>query len=496
MARVWWCAIDRNEGWATYEELKARNVVAQGWPVLGDLSRLGTLTPERIKEYVKNIDDTDAPAKTFENLLINIKTGDLVVGIEGTQVKGVCTILPRTTYLFNLDQNFENVSTATLAQKSKDQNNFTGFDYAHCLYPVQWIDWKDAAPDDWKLAVPRQGVKGIMQVRQDAEAVEQRWSAYEQSLHGSVPWSAQWLHERLERLKRMKGQLEMNEISDIFGIVGQVILFGPPGTGKTYKALQIAARLLGLPETSDEFEQSRFGKGTGQSGCWQIVQFHPSYNYEDFVRGIQVETRNGQAEYRPVDRIFAQMCIAAAEQKDAKYIIIIDEINRANVPAVLGELLYALEYRDKPVTTLYAPSNKLELIVPRNLYVIGTMNTADRSIGHLDYAIRRRFAFLRCRAKRDEVEQYYAEQQDGLRQSALEKFEGVAQLFASDKLSADYRADDVQIGHTYFFAKTESELRSKFRYQVIPLLEEYLADGVLRREAESKINELRVTHGG
>ena len=89
MAKVWWCAIDRGEGWATHEELKARNVVAQGWPGVGDLWRLGSLTPARIKEYVDNI-DPDAPAKTFENLLINIKTADLVVGIEGTQVKRVC----------------------------------------------------------------------------------------------------------------------------------------------------------------------------------------------------------------------------------------------------------------------------------------------------------------------------------------------------------------------------------------------------------------------
>ena len=204
------------------------------------------------------------------------------------------------------------------------------------------------------------------------------------------------------------------------------------------------------------------------------------------MRGIQVETRNGQVEYRPVDRIFAQMCIAAALRKDAKYVLIIDEINRANVPAVLGELLYALEYRNKPVTTLYAPSNKPELIVPPNLYVIGTMNTADRSIGHLDYAIRRRFAFLRCNAKRDDVEQYYGEHDDDLKQSALEQFDSVAQLFAPDKLSADYRADDVQIGHTYFFAKTDSQLRSKFRYQVLPLLQEYLADGILRRETYSR----------
>ena len=192
--------------------------------------------------------DPDAPAKTFENLLINIKTADLVVGIEGTQVKGVCKILPRTTYLFNSNQNFENVPAVALAPNSKDkQNSFTQFEYAHCLYPVQWIDWEDAAPDDWKPGVPRQSVKGISQVQKDAEAVEQRWNAYEQSLHGSPPWSGPWLQERIERLRRLKGQLEMNEVNDIFGTVGQVILVGPPGTGKTYKALQIAARTLRAP---------------------------------------------------------------------------------------------------------------------------------------------------------------------------------------------------------------------------------------------------------
>src|SRR5207249_3234692 len=120
---------------------------------------------------------------------------------------------------------------------------------------------------------------------------------------------------------------------------------------------------------------------------WALVVFHPSYNYEDFIRGIQVETRDGQLQYKTVDRIFCEMAKEGSKHDDKPQVLIIDEINRANLPAVMGELLFALEYRGREVILPYAGE---ALKVPDNFYIIATMNTADRSIGYLDYAVRRR----------------------------------------------------------------------------------------------------------
>ena len=150
--------------------------------------------------------------------------------------------------------------------------------------------------------------------------------------------------------------------------------------------------------------------------------------------------------------------------------------------------------------TPYRVSGEARLIVPENLYVIGTMNTADRSIGHLDYAVRRRFAFRQCLPDRKAIQSYDdtlaigAAEAAALRDLALKEFEYVARLFTKGYeacvLSPEYRAEDVQVGHTYFMAKTERQLRTKIRYQVLPLLRQYLADGVFLQNAETGIDSL------
>ena len=206
----------------------------------------------------------------------------------------------------------------------------------------------------------------------------------------------------------------------------------------------------------------------------KLVQFHPSYTYEDFVRGIQVETKNGVPVYRTVNRIFAEMCDEAINNSDKNFVLIIDEINRANLPAVLGELIYALEYRGEPVETPYEVNGSRTLIVPENLYIIGTMNTADRSIGHIDYAIRRRFYFLPVRANKRLIEDPKARK---LYENTIER------IFVEDNMSPEFRdkIEDVKIGHTYFLGNN-NEIAHKFVYQVIPLLVEYIQDGILKGE--------------
>ena len=155
---------------------------------------------------------------------------------------------------------------------------------------------------------------------------------------------------------------------------GQVIFQGPPGTGKTYVARRIA-----------QWYQA-------QGGNYRIVQFHPSYTYEDFVEGFRpFLTEAGQAGYQLARGPLRRMAEQAQDNPDARFILVIDEINRGNLSKILGELYFLLEYRDEEIDLQYSPE---QFRLPKNLWLIGTMNTTDRSIALVDAALRRRFYFF------------------------------------------------------------------------------------------------------
>lgn len=166
--------------------------------------------------------------------------------------------------------------------------------------------------------------------------------------------------------------------------------------------------------------------------------------------------------------------------KPKNYVLIIDEINRANLSSVLGELIYALEYRGEEVESMYEVDGSKKIVLPPNLYIIGTMNTADRSVGHIDYAIRRRFAFVDVLPEelQDDNEIYFN----------TSDFNKVSALFNEDNVSKEFEIAAVQIGHSYFIvkkedAKDETErdelFRMKMDYEVKPILLEYVRDGIL-----------------
>ena len=158
----------------------------------------------------------------------------------------------------------------------------------------------------------------------------------------------------------------------------QVIFQGPPGTGKTYVARELANHLAGSKDRVT------------------IVQFHPSYAYEDFVRGFRPTLKDGQPGFELKDGPLLQAAERARqdEERDLKHFLIIDEINRGNLAKVFGELYFLLEYRDEAITLQYQKEGEDKFSLPSNLYIIGTMNTADRSIALVDLALRRRFYFV------------------------------------------------------------------------------------------------------
>lgn len=276
----------------------------------------------------------------------------------------------------------------------------------------------------------------------------------------------------------------------------QIVLQGPPGTGKTFMAKNVAEVFLTGNLSSDKKLQREILSSLAE---YKLVQFHPSYTYEDFVRGIEVTTdSSGGASYKAVNRVLTDFAELACKNPGMPYVLIIDEINRANLSSVLGELIYALEYRGHAVASMYAVKSNGDLgiesedrrvILPDNLYIIGTMNTADRSAGHVDYAIRRRFAFI-----------------DVLPELITDKgfddqlFITVRALFSIDDkykvrskhLTEEFRPRDVALGHSYFIGLKGNETRRRFaiEYEIKPILIEYLKDGVLKESAREIIEGL------
>ena len=182
-------------------------------------------------------------------------------------------------------------------------------------------------------------------------------------------------------LRRLADELTWGSIEPLEGIIrglkdkGQVIFQGPPGTGKTYVAKAIAEWL------------------TQGGGGYKVVQFHPSYTYEDFVEGFRptLNEETGQAGYRLVHGPLRRMAKDAQENPDDIFVLVIDEVNRGNLAKILGELYFLLEYRNEEVDLQYSDE---PFRLPTNLWFIGTMNTTDRSIALVDAALRRRFYFF------------------------------------------------------------------------------------------------------
>jgi 5-methylcytosine-specific restriction enzyme B len=227
----------------------------------------------------------------------------------------------------------------------------------------------------------------------------------------------------------------------------QAILYGPPGTGKTYMAKKLVNHLL--------------SEGYGFS---EVVQFHPAYTYEDFVQGIRPQKVNGTLDYPIVPGRFLSFCQKAKTlPPDQICVFIIDEINRANLAQVFGELMYLLEYRDEFVSL--ATGEKFS--IPANVRIIGTMNTADRSIALVDHALRRRFAFLHVAPNYNLLRQYH--------QTTQYPIEGLIQQLKILNQSIDDH--HYEIGPSFFLRSDLAEhLESIWRTEIEPYLEEYFFD--------------------
>ena len=244
-----------------------------------------------------------------------------------------------------------------------------------------------------------------------------------------------------------------------------LILQGAPGVGKTYAAKRLAWTIL----------------GEKNENCIKVIQFHQNYSYEDFVMGYKPNSDGG---FSMVNGVFYEICQQARLHKDQPYFLIIDEINRGNMSKIFGELLQLIEsdYRDVPIQLVY---NKQRFSVPKNLYIIGMMNTADRSLAMIDYALRRRFSFYEMKpAFETNAFKRYVE---GKHNQQLERL--VKALIELNKVIAndDSLGTGFCIGHSYLCNLKENDnLESIVEYDIIPMLREYWFDNDDRFNSEAK----------
>lgn len=240
----------------------------------------------------------------------------------------------------------------------------------------------------------------------------------------------------------------LENVVELFEDRPQAIFYGPPGTGKTFVARELANHLAGSEDKV------------------QLVQFHPSFAYEDFVEGWR-PTESGQ--FAVEDGVLKKFAKEAAENPDETCVLIIDEINRANLSKVLGELFFLLEYRTDSVTLQYSGD---AFSLPENLYVIGTMNTADRSIAMIDSALRRRFHFHGFFPDRDPIE--------GMLHRFLAANHPDLAWVADVVDAANEKLNDrhLAIGPSHFMRpKLTSELVDQiWRYTILPYIEDYFFD--------------------
>ena len=242
----------------------------------------------------------------------------------------------------------------------------------------------------------------------------------------------------------------------------QVILYGPPGTGKTLLARDCIAKFV----------------KEGGGSCSEFVTFHQSFAYEEFVEGIRPSVdASGQVQYDVRPGVFRRICERASADPDKKYLLVIDELNRGNIAKIMGELITLIE-KDKRIGTENAlevtlPYSGDQFGVPSNLYILGTMNTADRSIALLDAAIRRRFSFIECPPDPSLL--------------AGEKVDGIdlQKLLSNINERVSWLVDrDHRIGHSYLMGISDlSQLKRAWEQQIMPLLNEYFYNSWDRLEA-------------
>jgi MoxR-like ATPase len=429
---------------------------------LVDINRKGCGGPQPPKRYwrITLPDQTEATLPNGEKIVLDIwkpcrDHGIAAIGFgdnrEHPQVKKFMSILPGDCIVaFLRNKTIGGIGTVTwsfdedlFTQRSAEQDYWRGFFWFRL-----GVEWRAGQKSVDKLSEKvrnKFGQQTIVELSQaEYDAVAKLFDdGPVPSFDGATFLARTYLRDE-----------QADDLYDMLLDKKQIILYGPPGTGKTYVAQELAKWITGLT--------------TPPADRVEMIQFHPAYSYEDFIEGIRPESKQTgdghfTVDYPPRPGVFRRFCKIAQENSAQEHVFIIDEINRGNIPRIFGELMLLLEYRDRDVPLPYSCER---FRIPPNVYLIGTMNTADRSIALVDFALRRRFHFFQFSADPDLYERWLAEHPVSIPY--------LAKLYR--RLSQEAIDDpDYAVGVSYFMdpGLTEAKLARIWRRSIVPYLAEY-----------------------
>lgn len=421
--------------------------IAIGWPELGDLNALpnpksirSDIEQKLMTHYNYNSNVASRKAGEVRRFFDHIKMGDIVVAVQGQKVLGI-------------------------GQVSGEYEFIEHRAFPHCK-AVEWlrifekpVSLPNRAEGKLSTCVPYRDLNNIFEIERLVLEKHDKNDENELKISKPLPILTGVQADVQNILKRKK----------------QVILYGPPGTGKTYHGehtcMELSARnLYGKTFDSLTAAEQTFIKGDGRtSGTVRMCCFHPSYGYEDFIEGIKPSVMNGQTVFALKDGIFKELCQDARKNPEKDYYLLIDEINRGDISRIFGELIMLIEGGKRGKSLTLSLSNKL-FSVPPNVYIVGTMNTADRSIALLDVALRRRFGFIELMTDYRLFE--------GITYGGLPLDGWLKDLNHRIREHIGNEARNLQIGHSYFLEndrpiEDEQQFKSVIKEDIIPLIEEY-----------------------
>jgi 5-methylcytosine-specific restriction enzyme B len=434
-------------GESQWPVMRDQGLASIGWTqFLGDLSaelketELKQRIADRIMPDYNDRGTATRKAGEIFNFLRSIDVNDIVVACEGATVRGIGRVVGPYEYRPELA-------------------------FPHTRQ-VQWLSL-----DEWKvdpLEGPRTTVYPFGRHPGNVLGVERR-------LTGAAPVASPATAVRAAGAPRLPALDPWSaRVESALTRKGQVILYGPPGTGKTWRALTLAKELAArhaFRKSAAQLDAQETALLTGEGGLVRVCTFHPNWGYEDFLEGIRPQSTGGVISFAERDGLFKSLCLDAARAQERNFYLVIDEINRGDLPRIFGELITVMEL-DKRDQAITLPVSGKAFRIPRNVFMVGTMNTADRSISLLDVAVRRRFAFIELMPDTGCLE--------GRQVHGLPLGPWLSALNSRIRKHLKRDARNLQVGHAYLMPVSGITSAADFtrilRDEIVPLLEEYCYD--------------------
>ena len=430
---------DGSKGYAS--EWKKESIVGIGWPGVGSLDEYrdedGGLDKGKLSAKLQEVYYPNDPSTSSR------KAGELIRFYESNQ--NTVFVVADGEKLIGL---VDNVGEYRYDDSSSDMSNIkTGI-------------WKSPFGPDEKLPVKSDGLlTSCVQIKKE-ENIMYLYEKYYYDTESDIKDESM-----LEDNKKMKNCLEIErEARTDKSYPLNVIIYGAPGTGKTYGTAEYALKIIGVPVPDNRKDVMKAYNNLVRSGQIVFTTFHQSYGYEEFIQGLRPDTESDRMSFKTVDGVFKKIADKALNDLENNYVIIIDEINRANISKVFGELITLIE-DDKRWGEVNETCATLQsgdvFAVPNNLYIVGTMNSADKSISLIDAALRRRFVFKEQRPNAELI-----------KDQILRAYFIKLNAYLYDSLGSA----DLLVGHSYFMNKTTKDLPEIMNDSIIPLLYEYFYD--------------------